>query len=118
TGCTTRCVRAALASIPKRSRAFASRSTNRMWRAPGTRDRSVVREAVFAIPGDLATPTGGYRYDRRVMEELRQLGWNVRALALPGDFPSPSGASLRKTEELLATTSEEDPVFFDGLAFG
>ena len=78
----------------------------------------LVREAVFAIPGDLATPTGGYRYDRRVLEELRQLGWNVRVLALPGDFPSPSGASLRKTEELLAATSEEAPVFFDGLAFG
>jgi glycosyltransferase involved in cell wall biosynthesis len=77
-----------------------------------------VREAVFAIPGDLATPTGGYRYDRRVIEELGKLGWNVRVLALPGDFPSPSGASLRKTEELLAATSEEAPVFFDGLAFG
>ena len=89
-----------------------------MSRVPGMRDRSPVREAVFAIPGDLATPTGGYRYDRRVIEELRQLGWNVRALALPGDFPFPSGASLRKTEELLAATSEEVPVFFDGLAFG
>ena len=77
-----------------------------------------MREAVFAIPGDLATTTGGYRYDRRVLEELRQLGWNVRVLALPGDFPSPSGASLGKTEELLAATSEEAPVFFDGLAFG
>lgn len=77
-----------------------------------------MREAVFAIPGDLATPTGGYRYDRRVIEELGKLGWNVRMLALPGDFPSPSGASLRKTEELLAATSEEVPVFFDGLAFG
>ena len=78
----------------------------------------LVREAVFAIPGDLATPTGGYRYDRRVIEELGQLGWNMRVLALPGDFPSPSGASLRKTEELLAATSEQAPVFFDGLAFG
>ena len=77
-----------------------------------------MREAVFAIPGDLATPTGGYRYDRRVIEELGQLGWNMRVLALPGDFPSPSGASLRKTEELLAATSEQAPVFFDGLAFG
>ncbi len=77
-----------------------------------------MREAVFAIPGDLATSTGGYRYDRRIIEELRHLGWNVRVLALPGDFPSPSGASLRKTEELLAATSEEAPVFFDGLAFG
>ncbi len=91
---------------------------NRMWHAPGTRDRSLVREAVFAIPGDLATPTGGYRYDRRIIEELGKLGWSVRVLALPGDFPTPSGASLQKTEELLAATSEEAPVLFDDLAFG
>jgi len=77
-----------------------------------------VREAVFAIPGDLATPTGGYRYDRRVIDELQTLGWKLRALALPGDFPSPSVASLKKTEALLATTAEKAPVFFDGLAFG
>lgn len=77
-----------------------------------------MREAVFAIPGDLATPTGGYRYDRRVIEELGKLGWNMRVLALPGDFPTPSGASLQKTEDLLAATSEEAPVLFDGLAFG
>jgi len=77
-----------------------------------------VREVAFAIPGDLATPTGGYRYDRRVIEELAKLGWHVRLLALPGDFPSPSQESLRKTEALLAATSARAPVFFDGLAFG
>jgi len=77
-----------------------------------------VREAVFAIPGDLATPTGGYKYDRCVIEELEKLGWKVRALALPGDFPAPSATSLKKTEALLAATAEATPVFFDGLAFG
>jgi glycosyltransferase involved in cell wall biosynthesis len=77
-----------------------------------------VRDAWFAIPGDLSTPTGGYHYDRRVMEELRSLGWPMRHLALPGDFPAPSEASLRETERLLATTPKDAVILFDGLALG
>ncbi len=75
-------------------------------------------DAWFAIPGDLTTPTGGYKYDRRVIEELRAFGWNVRHLALPGDFPSPSEASLKATEQLLAATPDDAAILFDGLALG
>jgi len=77
-----------------------------------------VHEAWFAIPGDLSTPTGGYRYDRRVMEELRGLGWNMHHLQLPGDFPSPSEASLAATERALAATPAGAVILFDGLALG
>lgn len=77
-----------------------------------------MHDAWFAIPGDISTPTGGYRYDRRVMEELRLLGWNMRHLPLPGDFPAPSEASLHETERLLGTTPKNALIFFDGLALG
>jgi glycosyltransferase involved in cell wall biosynthesis len=77
-----------------------------------------VHEAWFAIPGDISTPTGGYRYDRRVVEELLALGWNMRHLALPGDFPAPSEASLFKTERLLGATPPSAIILFDGLALG
>lgn len=77
-----------------------------------------MHETWFAIPGDISTPTGGYRYDRRVMEELRLLGWNMRHLPLPGDFPAPSEASLFETERLLGATPKNAMVLFDGLALG
>jgi glycosyltransferase involved in cell wall biosynthesis len=78
----------------------------------------LVPEVVFAIPGDLATPTGGYRYDRRVIELLPEFGWNVHHLALPGDYPAPSRRSLEETERLLAATPSDALLFIDGLAYG
>ncbi len=75
-------------------------------------------EVVFAIPGDLATPTGGYRYDQKVMELLPDFGWSVRHIALPGDFPAPSRMSLEKTGRLLAATPADAQLLIDGLAYG
>jgi glycosyltransferase involved in cell wall biosynthesis len=76
-----------------------------------------MREVVFAIPGDIDTPTGGYRYDRRVMDLLPQQGWNVRHLPLPGDYPSPSEVSLANTVKMIAEAPDA-LVMIDGLAFG
>jgi hypothetical protein len=45
----------------------------------------VVRDVVFATPGDLATATGGYIYDRRVVLGLRALGWRTEAFNLGED---------------------------------
>ena len=75
-------------------------------------------EVVFAIPGDVDTPTGGYRYDRRVIDELRALRWDVKPLRLPGDFPAPSEASLQETERLFAAVPVDALLLVDGLAFG
>ena len=75
-------------------------------------------DVVFAVPGDLATPTGGYIYDRKVIERLPEFGWRVRHVALPGDYPEPSPASLQETERLLADFPRDALIVIDGLAFG
>ncbi|CAH1672981.1 Glycosyltransferase involved in cell wall biosynthesis [Hyphomicrobiales bacterium] len=73
---------------------------------------------VFAIPGDIDAPTGGYGYDRRLLQEWRETGVTARHLALPGSFPFPTAEDLEKTECLLAETTPDDMLLIDGLAFG
>lgn len=77
-----------------------------------------MRDVWFAIPGDLETPTGGYVYARRLMNELPAAGWCPRLLPLPAGFPQASpdelGCSLRALESLPPSAL----VLVDGLAFG
>ena len=72
----------------------------------------------FAYPGDLDTPTGGYRYDRRLIAELRQRGLKVETLSLPHCAPQPDPGSLPRITEMLAALPDQAVVIIDGLAFG
>ncbi|MBK1645775.1 glycosyl transferase group 1 [Thiocapsa imhoffii] len=72
----------------------------------------------FLYPGDLATPTGGYGYNRRMIEGLRGLDWSVHCRALDASFPQPSDMALAATEQVLATLPDGALVVIDGLAYG
>ena len=74
--------------------------------------------AVFAVPGSLDTPTGGYAYDRRIIAELRQMGWSVDVLDLGDGFPRPCAEALAHAARLLSDVPQGRPVVVDGLAFG
>jgi glycosyltransferase involved in cell wall biosynthesis len=78
----------------------------------------MVARAVFAVPGDLDTPTGGYRYDRRIVRELRRLDWQLDVLDLGCCFPFPNDAQRVNALEMLSAVPSGDPIIVDGLAFG
>jgi glycosyltransferase involved in cell wall biosynthesis len=78
----------------------------------------VVKEVVFAVPGDLSTPTGGYTYDRRIIAELPALGWRAQVLDLGGGFPNPNAPTRAAACARLAALPPGRPVVIDGLAFG
>jgi glycosyltransferase involved in cell wall biosynthesis len=78
----------------------------------------VVRRVAFAVPGDLATPTGGYAYDRRMIAELGRLGWQVDPIDLGEGFPHPTPAQRELSQARLMAVPRDSPIVIDGLAFG
>jgi glycosyltransferase involved in cell wall biosynthesis len=74
---------------------------------------------VYAIlPGgvdDLAAPSGGNRYDRRVCAGLAAAGWRVTELPVEGGWPSPSPAEKARLAGALAAIPDGAPVLVDGL---
>lgn len=75
-------------------------------------------EAVFAIPGDLKAATGGYTYDRRVIELLPAFGVPVSVLSLPATYPNPTADDLDETRRILGARPATSVLVVDGLAFG
>lgn len=73
---------------------------------------------VFLVPGDLATLTGGYVYDRHIVEGLRATGWSVEVVTLGEGYPHPSPALRRQAAERIAAMADGTLVVADGLAFG
>ena len=72
----------------------------------------------FAIPGDLATPTGGYVYARKILPLLAER-LRIEVCKLPAVFPLASEPELDEATAALAAFDKPGTVFFiDGLAYG
>ncbi len=75
-------------------------------------------DACFAVPGDLASRTGGYAYARAVLAEMPLEGWHLHHLELPAAFPQPDAAALAATSRAFELVPRDRLLFVDGLAFG
>ena len=80
--------------------------------------RRAVAPAAFAVPGDIDTKTGGYIYDRRLLDALRASGRDVDHVPLPDGFPAPDAAQMRRARAALVAVPPERVLIVDGLAYG
>ena len=70
----------------------------------------------FVVPGRIDQITGGYLYDRRVVEGLRAQGRDVTVHELPGRFPTADAAARDGAATLLETLPDNAVLCIDGLA--
>jgi glycosyltransferase involved in cell wall biosynthesis len=70
----------------------------------------------FIVPGALDQLTGGYLFDRHVVEGLRARGRAVEVRELAGSFPAPDDAALAAAEAALGALPPGAAVVIDGMA--
>lgn len=78
----------------------------------------IPRPAAFAIPGDITTMTGGYIYERRLLEELRKLGHDVQHIELGASFPDPTPQDMDHAVRTLCALDPARALILDGLVHG
>ena len=70
----------------------------------------------FVVPGALDQLTGGYIFDRHVVDGLRAAGRDVEVIELAGNFPDADDAARAAASAALAALPDGAAVVIDGLA--
>ena len=70
----------------------------------------------FLVPGPLDQRTGGYLFDRHVVEGMRACGRKVDVVELPGRFPAPDALARESCEASLERLPDAAVAAVDGLA--
>jgi carbon-monoxide dehydrogenase medium subunit len=85
-------------------------------RTPDVADETPLRrELVFVVPGRLDQLTGGYLFDRHIVEGLRARGRAVRVIEVTGGRPKANAAALAGVADGTATVVDG---LVDGLRLG
>ncbi|HET6258290.1 MAG TPA: glycosyltransferase family 4 protein [Pseudonocardia sp.] len=64
---------------------------------------------------DVAVPSGGNAYDRRICRGLPATGWSVHEVAVPGAWPRPDTAARSSLARTLSALPDDAVVLLDGL---
>jgi glycosyltransferase involved in cell wall biosynthesis len=76
------------------------------------------KAAVFVVPGNIDSRTGGYIYDRRMVDGLRARDWSIEVRSLDGTFPRPTATAIAEAEQVFASVTTGSIVVVDSLAAG
>lgn len=76
------------------------------------------RAAVFVVPGNIDSRTGGYIYDRHIVDGLRERGWSIDVRSLDETFPRPTASALADADAVFAAIAAGSLVVVDSLALG
>jgi glycosyltransferase involved in cell wall biosynthesis len=77
-----------------------------------------MQHAVLVVPGSLDRRTGGYIYNRRVVERLRERGWSIDVVELDTSFPRPTPDAHDAARRAFAAIPSGTIVIVDSLALG
>ena len=72
----------------------------------------------LVVSGDLTARTGGYVYDRHVVEGLRERGWAVDVQVLHDSFPRPTAAASLQAERAFNEIPDGTLTLVDSLVLG
>lgn len=78
--------------------------------------KSAVRRLTLIVAGRPDQLTGGYIYDRRIVEALRETGIIVEVIGLDGRFPWPDDIARETLQRALGGCTDRSLVIVDGLA--
>lgn len=67
------------------------------------------------VPGPFSTVSGGYGYDRRLVEGFRSAGHEVRVVELDGRHPLPDDAATAAARAALDAVPQDTHLIIDGL---
>ena len=76
------------------------------------------KSLTLIVPGNPDQRTGGYLYDRRIVEELRRQGRSIDMIGLDGRFPIADETAAESMDSALAALPDGAQVVIDGLALG
>lgn len=70
------------------------------------------------VAGDPGQLTGGYVYDARIVQSLRDTGWEIDVIGLEGRFPEPDAVASHALDSALTRLPDGSRAVVDGLAMG